>query len=60
MLEKMNLLGAEVAVAFFISAILVFISRLLGKPQAGLLDRLFRVSAGNPAADLIGDSPTPG
>lgn len=34
MLEKMNLLGAEVAVAFFISAILVFISRLLGKPQA--------------------------
>jgi hypothetical protein len=35
MLEKMNLLGAEVAVAFFVSAILVFISRLLGRPQAG-------------------------
>ena len=33
MLEKMNLLGAEVAVAFFISAILVFVSRLLSKPQ---------------------------
>jgi len=31
-LEKMNLLGAEVAVAFFISAILVFVSRLLGRP----------------------------
>jgi hypothetical protein len=33
MLEKMNLLGAIVAVAFFVSAILVFIFRLLGKPQ---------------------------
>lgn len=33
MLEKMNLLGAEVAVAFFISAILVFVSRLLVRPQ---------------------------
>jgi hypothetical protein len=35
MLEKMNLLGAIVAVAFFVSAILVFISRLLGKPEYG-------------------------
>jgi len=35
MLEKMNLLGAIVAVAFFVSAILVFIFRLLGKPQHG-------------------------
>jgi hypothetical protein len=35
MLEKMNLLGAIVAIAFFISAILVFIFRLLGKPQVG-------------------------
>ena len=35
MLEKMNLLGAIVAVAFIVSAILVFISRLLGKPQYG-------------------------
>ncbi len=35
MLEKMNLLGAIVAVAFFVSAILVFIFRLLGKPQYG-------------------------
>lgn len=29
----MNLLGAIVAVAFYVSAILVFIFRLLGKPQ---------------------------
>jgi hypothetical protein len=36
MLEKMNLLGAVVAVAFYVSAILVFSFRLLGKPQYGL------------------------
>ena len=35
MLEKTNLLGAIVAVAFFVSAILVFILRLLSKPQYG-------------------------
>jgi hypothetical protein len=35
MLEKTNLLGAIVAIAFFISAILVFVFRLLGKPQYG-------------------------
>ena len=35
MLEKMNLLGAIVAAAFFVSAILVFIFRLLGRPQYG-------------------------
>jgi hypothetical protein len=35
MLEKTNLLGAIVAVAFFASAILVFSFRLAGKPQVG-------------------------
>ncbi len=35
MLEKTNLLGAIVAVTFFVSASLVFIFRLLGKPQYG-------------------------
>ena len=35
MLEKTNLLGAVTAIAFFTSAILVFTSRLLGKPQYG-------------------------
>jgi len=35
MLEKTNLLGAMVAVSFYVSAILVFIFRLLGKPQYG-------------------------
>jgi hypothetical protein len=36
MLEKINLLGAIVAVAFYVSAILVFSFRLLGKPQYGI------------------------
>jgi len=35
MLEKLNILGAVVAVTFFLSAILVFIFRLFGKPQVG-------------------------
>lgn len=35
MLERTNLLGAITAIAFFISAILVFAFRLLGKPQYG-------------------------
>lgn len=35
MLEKTNLLGAVTAIAFFVSAILVFSFRLLGRPQYG-------------------------
>jgi hypothetical protein len=35
MLKTMNLLGALVAVAFYVSAILVFLFRLLGRPQFG-------------------------
>lgn len=34
-MEKTNLLGAITAIAFFISAILVFTFRLIGKPQYG-------------------------
>ena len=36
MLGRMDLLGAVVAIAFYISAILVFSFRLLGKPQYGI------------------------
>jgi hypothetical protein len=36
MLEKTNLLGAIVADVFYLSAILVFIFRLLGKPRYGI------------------------
>lgn len=35
MLERTNILGAITAIAFFISAILVFAFRFLGKPQYG-------------------------
>ena len=35
MLEKTNLLGAMVAIAFFVSASLVFTFRLVGKPTYG-------------------------
>ena len=35
MLQRTNLLGAIVAVVFYASAMLVFVFRLLGKPQYG-------------------------
>lgn len=35
MLERTNLIGAVTTIAFFILAILVFVFRLLGKPQYG-------------------------
>ena len=35
MLERTNLIGAVTTIAFFVSAILVFVFRLLGKPQYG-------------------------
>lgn len=35
MLEKTNLIGAITAIAFYVSAILVFTFRLLGKPHVG-------------------------
>ena len=35
MLETTDRLGAIVAIAFYVSATLVFVSRLLGKPQVG-------------------------
>jgi hypothetical protein len=35
MLERTNFIGAITAIAFFVSAILVFVFRLLGKPQYG-------------------------
>lgn len=35
MLETMNLLGAIVAIVFYLSAILIFVFRLLKKPQVG-------------------------
>ncbi len=57
MLEKMNLLGAVVAVAFFVSAILVFIFRLLGKPQYGHWLGYFEFLLAVPLAFLLLKAP---
>jgi hypothetical protein len=53
MLEKMNLLGAVVAVAFYVSAILVFIFRLLGQPQYGLWIGYFELLLAIPMVFLL-------
>ncbi len=53
MLEKTNLLGAIVAVVFFVSAILVFGSRLAGKPQVGFLIGYFEFLLALPMIYLI-------
>ena len=55
----MDLLGALTAVAFFISAILVFVFRLLGKPKVGYWIGYLSFP-GASAADLIGDCAKPG
>ena len=57
MLEKMNLLGAIVAAAFFVSAILVFIFRLLGKPQYGHWIGYFELFLAIPLIFLLLEAP---
>jgi hypothetical protein len=52
-LEKTNLLGAIVAVAFYVSAILVFIFRLLGQPQYGLWIGYFELLLAIPMVFLL-------
>ena len=53
MREKTNLLGAVIAIAFFISAILVFISRLVGVPQAGHVIGYFELLLAFPLVYLL-------
>jgi hypothetical protein len=57
MLEKTNLLGAITAVAFFVSAILVFVSRLLGKPQYGHWIGYFEFCLAIPLIYLLAQAP---
>jgi hypothetical protein len=57
MLEKTNLLGAIVAITFFISAILVFIFRLLGKPQYGYWIGYFEFLLAIPLVFLLLNAP---
>jgi hypothetical protein len=57
MYEKMNLLGAIVAVSFFVSAILVFLFRLLGRPQYGHWIGYFEFFLAVPLVILIFTAP---
>jgi hypothetical protein len=57
MLEKTNLLGAMVAISFFISAILVFIFRLLGRPQYGYWIGYFEFLLAIPMIFLLLEAP---
>jgi hypothetical protein len=56
-LEKTNLLGALVAVAFYASAILVFAFRLLGMPQYGHWIGYFEFLLAIPMAFLLLKAP---
>ena len=57
MLEKTNLLGAIVAVVFYVSASFVFIFRLLGKPQYGHWIGYFELLLAIPLIFLLGQAP---
>ncbi len=57
MLKTMNLLGALVTVAFYVSAILVFIFRLLGKPQFGHWIGYFEFLLAIPLVYLLVNAP---
>src|SRR5512136_1368700 len=58
MLEKTNLLGAIVAIVFFISAILVFAFRLAGRPQVGHWIGYFEFLLAIPLVYLIFTAPS--
>ena len=57
MLEKTNLLGAVTAIVFFVSAILVFAFRLLGKPQYGQWIGYFEFLLAIPLIYLLTQAP---
>ncbi len=52
-MEKTNLVGAVVAIAFFVSAILVFVFRLCGKPQYGHWIGYFELALAIPLLYLL-------
>ena len=56
----MDLLGALTAVAFFISAILVFVFRLLGKPKVGYWIGYFEFFLALPLLILLATAPSLG
>jgi uncharacterized membrane protein YtjA (UPF0391 family) len=59
-MEKSNLIGAVVAIAFFISASFVFIFRLLGKPQYGQSLGIFELLLSIPLIYLLIRAPSEG
>lgn len=58
MLEKMNVLGAITALIFFLSAILVFVFRLLGKAQWGHWIGYFELLLAIPLVVLLATAPS--
>jgi len=57
MLERTNQLGAMVAILFYVSAILVFVFRLLGRPQYGLWIGYFEFLLALPLVYLLLTAP---
>lgn len=53
MLSAVNRLGAIVAVVFYVSAILVFVSRLMGRPQHGRTIGYFEFALALPLGYLL-------
>lgn len=56
-MEKTNLIGAITAIVFFVSAILVFISRLVGNPQYGHWIGYFEFALAIPLIFLLFKAP---
>ena len=59
-MEKLNLIGALTAIAFFASAILVFVFRLIGKPQYGHWVGYFEFTLAIPLVYLLFKAPAAG
>lgn len=59
-MEKLNLIGALAAIAFFVSAILVFVFRLMGKPQYGHWIGYFEFALAIPLVYLLIKAPAAG
>jgi len=59
-MDKTNLIGAVTAIAFFVSASLVFVFRLLGRPRAGYWLGIFELLLAIPLLYLLLKAPSEG
>lgn len=59
-MEKTNLIGAVTAIAFFVSASLVFVFRLLGRPRYGYWLGIFELLLAIPLLYLLLKAPSEG